>query len=265
MFEFIPNQKINFPWLCISKPKGNVVITTKKIASRFFEDVSRGPRTKEHQDNRKISIDLRFENISKLDNNTYDKKIIFDDKLIFETGDSTVLLLDEFYKIFDITNLNDMFSIEYFKNNKIYIATRNPYDRFYTGFFENTDHIAFDEYQQQHLKFEPQHIIDSILNKYIQKVDYSMLSDEHTSLWNTFIYEILSNHNLLEFVTVVDLEESDKLQSIFGIIPQPSNKKYLNAWLSNPNNKIYIDEVETKLKYYFDLEMQNYNKLLELR
>ena len=60
------------------------------------------------------------------------------------------------------------------------------------------------------------------------------------------------------------MNDTERISSLFGVIAQPSNKQPLSKWLSNSDNKPYIDEIETKLKYYFDLEMEHYNKLLTL-
>ena len=50
--------------------------------------------------------------------------------------------------------------------------------------------------------------------------------------------------------------------NIFNKISQPSNKPWLSSWLSDENNKHYIDTMLLNLKPYMDLEIQSYNKLL---
>lgn len=260
MFEFIPNEKIIFPWISISRKDDKIILTTKKIASRFFEDISRVGNTGE---GKKRSIDFRIEHTNQNTDFTIKNKMFsrVDDDLSIDPTFS----ISEFLDYFNIKSIKDFFSIDYFQNNKIYIITRNPIDRFYTGFFENVDYLARHDYSAESLKDESQENIDSILNNYTKKIDYTFLSDAHTSLWNTFIFNFLSENHLLKYITIVDLNHVDIMNSTFGYLDQPSNKKYLTNWLSNPNNKEYIDILHNNLQYYFELELKNYNKLLNMK
>lgn len=258
MFEFRQNEKILYPWLSISKRNDTIVFTTKKIGSRFFEEI-----TKTDINSKFNSIDVRFENAHS-DNQNFDNKLHIKGKHISNVGSKNTLTTSEFFTNFNVESFSDFFSIDYFKNNKIYIIIRNPYTRFYTGFFEKIDSIAVGEYTSEYLKTEPQDSIDSILNKYANNADYRYLSDEHMSMWNTFIYEFLHTYKLEKYVNVIDLGDSEKMNSTFGYLEQPTNRPYLDLWLENPNNKEYIDTLHTNLDYYFDLEMKYYNKLLNL-
>ena len=258
MFEFKPDEKILYPWMCISQHDNNVVITSKKIGSRFFEEI-----TKTHIDSQFNSIDIRFEDANPSYTN-FDRKLHVRGKHISNVGSKRTLSVPEFFTNFSVESFEEFFSVDYFKKNKIFIITRNPYTKFYTGFFEKVDSMAIGEYTTEYLKTEPQSSIDKILNKYISNVNYTYLSDEHMSLWNIFVYGLLVTNHLQDYVIVIDLGDSEKMNSTFGYLEQPTNKPYLDAWLTNPDNKPYIDELHTKLGYYFDLEMKYYNRLLNL-
>lgn len=259
MFEFIPKEKIRYPWMCISKYDDKIVLTTKKIGSRFFEDITKQPGT--HKFN---SIDVRFEWVNLEYDTEVNRNYLINDISVSNVGSRHTLSFDEFFNNFNIQSFKQFFSEEYFQNNKIFIIVRNPYDRFYTGFFENVDHWAYNEHSYENLKNLPQETIESILNKYIEKIDYTHLSDSHLSLWNTFIYKILIENNLQNYVNVIDLNNTTLMNSTFGYLEQPTNKPYLEKWLNNVDNKKYIEPTQIKLGYYFDLEMKYYNKLLHL-
>ena len=258
MFEFKLNEKILYPWMGISKKDTNIVITTKKIGSRFFEEI-----TKTDINSKFNAIDIRFEDAHSF-HADFDKTLHIKGKHVSDVGSKNTLSISEFFTNFNVESFEQFFSIDYFKNNKIFIIVRNPYIRFYTGFFEKVDSMAVGEYTSQYLKTESQDSIDSILNKYVNNVDYKYLSDEHMSLWNTFMYGFLINYKLENYVNVIDLGDSEKMNSTFGYLEQPTNRPYLDLWLTNPDNKQHIDTLHENLGYYFDLEMKYYNKLLNL-
>lgn len=258
MFEFRPSEKILYPWMGISKKDNNIVITTKKIGSRFFEEI-----TKTHINSSFNSIDIRFEDAVP-NHIIVNKHLYVRGKHVSNVNSKRTLSTSDFFTNFDVETFEQFFSVDYFKNNKIFVITRNPYTRFYTGFFEKIDSLAIGEYTSEYLRTEPQSSIDKILNKYVNDINYTYLSDEHMSLWNIFVYNLLVTNHLEKYVTVIDLGDSEKMNSVFGYLEQPTNKPYLDAWLSNSDNKPYIDELHKKLDYYFDLEMKYYNRLLNL-
>jgi len=258
MFQFIKNQSIRYPWLSISKNNAGVVITSKKIGSRFFEDITIPFGTKKHK-SKIISIDFRIDNFEH--NNDVDPSIILNNKILEQvTNDNLILSVDDMFSILNVPSISELFSANYLKSNNVFFITRNPIDRFYTGYFEKIDSVVGPDIQTR-LADQPQNIIDSILNEHIQKIDYTIFSDEHLSLWNTFLLQLITDNSLQEYATIIDLNDSEKMK-IFDKLDQPSNKIWLDNWLSNPNNEHHINELHNKFKFYFELELESYNKLL---
>lgn len=258
MFQIIENQFIRYPWLSISKNNAGVVVTTKKIGSRFFEDITIPIDAKKHQSTI-LSIDFTIDDIESY-SDAIDDSLVFNQKILQSVAnDNLVLSPSDMFKILNISSISELFSVEYLKNNKVFFITRNPIDRFYTGYFEKVDSIVGERYGK--LSEQPQEIIDSILNEHILKINYTIFSDEHLSLWNTFLLKLIKDNNLQEISNVIDLNNSEEMK-IFNKLDQPSNKIWLDNWLSNIDNKPYINELHSKFKFYFELELESYNKLL---
>ena len=259
MFQIIENQFIRYPWLSISKNNAGVVVTTKKIGSRFFEDATIPSGIQKHNST-VLSVDFKLNTIESTSDNN-DNSLVFNEKIILEQvqNDNLVLSSNDMFEILKISAISELFSIQYLKNNNVYFITRNPLDRFYTGYFEKIDSIVGETYGK--LSEQPQPIIDNVLNEYVTKIDYTIFSDEHLSLWNTFLLNVIEANSLQEYANVIDLNNSEQM-NIFNKLDQPSNKLWLNNWITNSNNLKYINELHNKFKFYFELELQNYNKLL---
>ena len=259
MFEFKKNEFIAYPIISISKNSSGLVITTKKIGSRFFEDISL--KINQEYDETPTAIDFRVDKfIQDKNTNEIDSKIVFNDKII-SVAPSPVILnsIDKFFNISNISSISELFSADYLKTNEVFFITRNPIHRFYTGYFEKVDSIV--GLGNDRLVDKPQSIIDSVLNEYTLKIDYSIFSDEHLSLWNTFLLKVITDNNLKNYVNIIDLDDYDKMK-IFEKCDQPSNKTWITNWLNNVDNKLYINQLESKFKFYFDLELHSYNTIL---
>jgi hypothetical protein len=94
-------------------------------------------------------------------------------------------------------------------------------------------------------------------------MDYTIFNDSHLSLWNTFLLDFINDMDIASKIDIIDLNDLEKINSIISeTFEQPSNKKWITNWLENSNNKPYIDKMYENLKYYLDLEMNSYQKLL---
>lgn len=262
MFEFKLGEVLNYPWFCISKIDDMVVITTKKIASRFFEAATLDAqqiKTYHHNIHKVKAIDFVISTDGLINTfNLNDLNIKF--TVMSETSRTS---LDEFYEELKIKNISDVFRTDYVKTNKVVFVTRNPIERFYTGFIEWVDSEVGIIINKSNVS---QKEIDLALNEHIKKINYKVFSDEHMSLWNTFLINFITTNNIEKCVQIVNLNEPSHMK-IFKkdyVFKQPSNKSYLNMWLQNSDNRKSIEELHTKLKFYFDLEMESYNKLLNI-
>lgn len=281
MFNFKENQFLELPILCISVYNDTLIFSTKKIGSRFFE------RDYINTPGENIENTINFQ-MSKISENSEHQHNGYEFREFRHK-----LKIDEFFKILNISSISELFSDRISQKYKFVFIVRNPMDRFYTGLFEKTDsvfsEIITDEnnYSRQindkyytsftqnvvksyfnidddmSLKFRPQSTIDSILNTFSVSLDYTIFNDSHLSLWNTFLLDFINDIGISSNIDIIDLSDSEKINSIISEThQQPSNKKWITDWLENSNNKSYIDIMHNNLKYYLDLELESYQKLL---
>jgi hypothetical protein len=270
----ILDREFKYPTLCISIVGKYLVFTTKKTGSRYFEDISSDILDVTQKNSINITIhNNEYRTNDNLEYNffNYNFEVYNSDKLID---------INQFLKILNADNLGDIFSDKVIENFNYVFITRNPLDRLFTGFFEKVDSIVgalqldyhglfiydiikkqlgIDDYNSLHNLSQDK--INLILNEFALSINYRLLNDEHLSLWNYFLIQFLHETNLYNKVQIIDLNDSSKM-SIFNKIEQPSNKPWLSKWLSDENNKEYIDTMLLNLKPYMDLEIQSYNKLL---
>jgi hypothetical protein len=270
----ILDREFKYPTLCISIVDNYLVFTTKKTGSRYFEDISFDKINLNQRNSINITIhNNEYRNNDNLEYNffNYNFEVYNSDKLID---------INQFLKILNADNFGDIFSDKVIENFNYVFITRNPLDRLFTGFFEKVDSIVgglqldyhglfiydiikkqlgIDDYNSLHNLSQDK--INLILNEFALSINYRLLNDEHLSLWNYFLIQFLHETNLYNKVQIIDLNDSSKM-SIFNKIDQPSNKPWLSKWLSDENNKHYIDTMLLNLKPYMDLEIQSYNKLL---
>jgi len=270
----ILNKEFNYPTLCISIVDNYLVFTTKKTGSRYFEDISFDKINL----NQRNSINITIHNNEYRTNDNLEYNFF---NYNFEVYNSNKLIdINQFLKILNADNFGDIFSDKVIENFNYVFITRNPLDRLFTGFFEKVDSIVgvlqldyhglfiydiikkqlgIDDYNSLHNLSQDK--INLILNEFALSINYKLLNDEHLSLWNYFLIQFLHETNLYNKVQIIDLNDSSKM-NIFNKISQPSNKPWLSKWLSDENNKEYIDTMLLNLKPYMDLEIQSYNELL---
>lgn len=270
---FIVNTKeFDYPTICISIVGNNLVFTTKKNGSRYFEDLS-GDLIQPNQIN---TINLRLHHSIDWPSDDMYKF----SKFVFEVSPSS--LIDEyiFLNLLGINSFGELFSNKVFEKFRFIFITRDPIERFFTGFFEKIDSIlgvlqidrtaifTFDIIKKYFYLNEytslsnlPQDKINLILNEYAASIDDRILNDEHLSLWNCFLLNFLVEENLFNKVTIIDLNNQNKM-NIFNHLSQPSNKPWLRYWLNDEKNKNDVDSLLLKFKNYFDLEMESYNILV---
>lgn len=266
MFELKSGEIVFYPRFSVCKVDDMVVITTKKIASRFFEVATLNKKEIIKYDSKLVKIKaIDFFLSANPINSFYLNNI----QIKHERFGSDILrvTLDEFYEELKIKHISDIFSAEYTQANKVVFITRNPVDRFYTGFIEWVDSEFGKVSNGLQLRGDvSQEQVDSVLNECIRKIDYNIFSDAHMSLWNTFLINFLTTNNIEKYVKIVNLDNPSHMQ-IFKkdyVFEQPSNKSYLNMWLTNSDNRESIEELYNKFKFYFDLEAESYTKLLNI-
>jgi hypothetical protein len=276
----ILNKEFNYPVLCISIVGKYLVFTTKKTGSRYFEDISSDIVCVTQKKSINFYVEDAEGDLENSHGDDIDLYHNFFNYRIYPIRSHDLLEIYEFNNLLKIDKISDIFSDKVMKNFEYVFITRNPIDRLLTGFFEKIGSIISvletDKHNQflfniiknhfgitEYIEFNnlSQDKINLILNEFALSINYRLLNDEHLSLWNYFLIEFLHKTNLHNKVQIIDLNDSSKM-NIFNKISQPSNKPWLSSWLSDENNKHYIDTMLLNLKPYMDLEIQSYNKLL---
>jgi hypothetical protein len=268
MFYNSEYQHIELPMLCISKVNDKVLITTKKVASRYFDDLSR-----ENEESIKNTVDVRLYN-SSLEHllPTHDDRLFYNDLYFYVTEESG-LDSDKFLKLFNAQNINDIFS-----NREIIFINRNPKDRILTGFVEVVDSYVGSLFYEMSSSFIIKNYynlnnisdfklmnmdddtLSKILNEYSQNVTSEIIDDYHLSCWNFFILNFIKKYNFENKVNVIDIKNIYDY-SEFPKIDQPSNKENIKKWMSSDDSKKYIDYFFKTIDYFLKLEESSYNEL----
>jgi hypothetical protein len=276
----ILNKEFNYPVLCISIVGKYLVFTTKKTGSRYFEDISSDIAWVTQKNSINFYLEDAEGDRGNSQSDEADLYYNFLNYMVYPIRSHDLIELYEFNNLLKIDKISDIFSDNVMKNFEYVFITRNPIDRLLTGFFEKIGSIInvleADNHNQFLFNIIKNHFgiteytdfnnlsqdkINSILNEFALSINYKLLNDEHLSLWNYFLIQFLHETNLYNKVQIIDLNDSSKM-NIFNKISQPSNKPWLSKWLSDENNKEYIDTMLLNLKPYMDLEIQSYNELL---
>jgi hypothetical protein len=273
-------MKYNLPTICISIYKNKIIFTTKKNGSRYFEDIAANRDSlKPHQIYRQ-SIDLlpiQFESI----NNEMDERMIYGE-YYFDKSPHSYIDIDTFFDKLNIEKISDLFSDKVTNNWELIFIFRHPLKRTLTGYVELVDSYFGKLISQEHSKhitmkyfnLPPMDSADisfskltdeaiiSILNEYSLHIGDALIRDEHTNAYNMFLNSFIRNHNLINKIQLIDLDDMEQM-AIFPKIAQPSNKKYLTKWL-NEKNKFYIDSLLHSIQFFLQSETDAYDELKKL-
>jgi hypothetical protein len=273
----INNHKFKYPTLCISVIDNYLVFTTKKNASRYFEDLSRDSINESKVNTINFYLHNLEDVIDSFNNDTMYKFSNY----VFEVTPNTPLDQFNFFNLIGVDSIEEIFLDKTFEKFKFIFIIRNPIDRFFTGFFEKVDSIIgeiksdnfniftfdilkkyFNINSYSSLNTLSQDKINFILNTFASSVNDKIFNDEHISFWNYFLLNFLKKQNLEGRVIILDLNNIFKIES-FKQIKQPSNKPCLSKWLYDESNKNNIDSLLFKFKKYLDIEVESYNFLIE--
>jgi len=222
---------IDYPTLVFCYIDNRVVITSNKIGSRFFEN-----KSGEWPEGTKYKHNLRF--------NSHDTRIsshrdTFPISFQYEHSHGVLENTKHFCDLVNVSNIEDIF-----KQLPITFITRDPWERFWSGVFE---------------QYRGQDILEIV-----KKLDRNIFNDSHCSLYNLFIVELISYYEIKNY-EVIDLKSPLILERYGEPLIEnkdETNKPYYKPWLENEDNKVYIERLQTKLKPHMDLEIDSYKKLL---
>jgi hypothetical protein len=268
------------PILCISLFASQMIFTTKKIGSRYFEDITKPNQQTDNPTTIEFKI-LRYTDNQKTDPN-FDSRLIFDN-YYFDVSSKSYLTVDSFFSKLKIKKISEIISDDVLNQWQLVAIVREPIKRTLTAFIENCDAYfsnsmihpfsrdIFKKYFQiiitpsngynfNQLSTES---INKILNEYALTTGPDLVRDEHASGWHIFLSKFVKKYRLESKIKIIDLDNKEDM-SVFPVILQPSNKKYLNNWLIN-ENKFNIDTLIDSIQAFLVHELDAYNELLDLK
>jgi hypothetical protein len=269
------NASIGLPIICFSITKDKLYVTTKKIASRYFE----------HIDSETKFIEFRIKNRNLYNHIDSVNDIQFYDYSFEYFKDNSNIKLNEFLDILNIDNIEDITTNKISKNWHWIFVTRNPIIRLLSGFVELVDSMLSDisvidnnevvdiisKYMDISKKNNTQFTIkkfnridsDIILNYFSENAYNRIIEDEHTSSWNVFLYYFVNKFNG-KFL-VIDIDDKSDMQEYHSLSMDTTNNSVYKNWLDNHLNQPYIINFFKNLNQIMVQEYTNYIRLKSLK
>jgi len=278
--DLIFKEGSELPILCISLFASQMIFTTKKVGSRYFEDITKPNKGTDKPTTIEFKI-LRYTNTQKSDPN-FDTRLIFDN-YYFDISSKSFLSVDTFFSKLKIKKISDILSDEVLNEWQLVGVVREPIKRTLTAFIETSNAFFSNamiypfsrdifqkyfqlivtpsaEYNFSQLSTEN---INKILNEYALTTGPDLIRDEHASGWHMFLNKFVKKYRLESKIKIVDLDNKEDM-SVFPLITQPSNKKDLNNWLTD-ENKFNLDTLISSIQTFLVHESDAYNELLDLK
>jgi hypothetical protein len=268
-------SSIGLPIICFSITDNNLYITTKKVGSRFFE----------HLTDETTYIEFRVKTKISCSPDEISNGIEFYDYIFEYFECNSILTIEEFFGLLKIQNITDITTNEFSNNWHVIFATRDPIIRLLSGYTELVDSMLSDctkiedatiyntidgyakisksNNHQFSLKYFSKIDSNKVLNYFSNKVEGVIISDEHTSNWNTFIFYVLAKckGNL----KIIDIDNINDM-SIYGHDDTGiSNKNVYLNWLEDHSNDRYIINFFNTLNYFILPEYINYTYIKSLK
>jgi hypothetical protein len=274
--EFISNSlkqqaSIGLPILCFSITNNMLSITTKKVASRFFEYLE--PTTK--------YIEFRVKHRINCSDEEIETGIEFYDYILQYFESNSIINVSEFFEILNIQNIQDIVSESFSEKWNLVIVTRDPIIRLLSGFVELVDSMmgnldtindtTINDIINTHigngnhfgLKYLTTDEANQILNYFSDKSYDIIINDEHTSNWNSFISYFLTKYK--GKFKIVDIDDIDDMAGYGKDTASTSNKNIYLNWLNEYSNRTYVLKFLSKLNHFLLTDYINYISLKSLK
>jgi hypothetical protein len=265
-------SSIGLPIICFSITNNKLHITTKKCGSRFFEHLTDDTKYIEFRVKTKISCSP-----DEISNGLEFYDYIFD---YFDCN--SILTIEEFFALLKIQNITDITTNEFSNNWDVIFVTRDPIIRLLSGYAELVDSMLSDyttiedttiyniidtyaklNNQQFSLKHFSKTDSNKVLNYFSNKVETVIVSDEHTSNWNTFIFYFLAKYK--GNLNIIDIDNINDMNTYGNDDTGISNKNVYLNWLEGHSNDRYIINFFNTLNYFILPEYINYTYIKSLK
>jgi hypothetical protein len=246
-------------------------ITTKKVASRFFEYLE--PTTK--------YIEFRVKHRINCSDEEIETGIEFYDYILQYFESNSIINVSEFFETLNIQNIQDIVSESFSEKWNLVIVTRDPIIRLLSGFVELVDSMmgsvdtindtTINDIINTHigngnqfgLKYLTTDSANKILNYFSDKSYDIIIKDEHTSNWNSFISYFLTKYK--GKFKIVDIDDIDDMAGYGKDTASTSNKDIYLNWLNEYSNRTYILKFLSKLNHFLLTDYINYISLKSLK
>lgn len=269
------NSSIGLPIICFSITKDKIYVTTKKIASRYFE----------HIDSETKFIEFRIKNRNLYNHIDTDNDIQFYDYSFEYFKDNSNIKFDEFLDTLGIDDIQSITTNKISKNWQWVFVTRNPIIRLLSGFVELTDSMLSDvsviynnevidiisKYMDISKSNETQFTIkqfnridsDKVLNYFSENIYSRIIEDEHTSSWNVFLYYFVSKFN--SKFSIIDIDDKSDMKEYHPLSMDTTNNSIYKNWLDGHLNQSYIINFFKNVNHIMVQEYTNYIRLKSLK
>lgn len=269
------NSSIGLPIICFSITKDKIYVTTKKIASRYFE----------HIDSETKFIEFRIKNRNLYNHIDTDNDIQFYDYSFEYFKDNSNIKFDEFLDTLGIDDIQSITTNKISKNWQWVFVTRNPIIRLLSGFVELTDSMLSDvsviynnevidiisKYMDISKSNETQFTIkqfnridsDKVLNYFSENIYSRIIEDEHTSSWNVFLYYFVSKFN--SKFSIIDIDDKSDMEEYHPLSMDTTNNSIYKNWLDGHLNQSYIINFFKNVNHIMVQEYTNYIRLKSLK
>ena len=265
--DFLPNLVICFF-------NQQVVFTTKKIASRYFTDLSR------NNDGNAQSIEFQFERLCSQEDCFYSNNL----NLYYSESPESNMNESEFYSLLGIEKFDDFFLPKFCEKYQIYIITKDPLERLFTGLVEKCESeiintlgnpifktLFADKYKlnianQANFKIKKcgLDVAASIIEDLHRGILIEYSNDTHYSYWNHFLSKFVKELNT-EKIQIVDLKSGHPIlgdDSTGSSEQSVSNADIYNKLLEN--NLELAESIIKLSKNYLIFEYEAYEYLMKL-
>ena len=278
--EFISDNlkhqaSIGLPILCFSITDNNLHITTKKVASRFFEHLER--RTK--------YIEFRVKNKLNCAEEDIQNGIEFYDYMLEYFDSNSIIDTNQFLQILGIEKITDITSETFSEKWNLFIVTRDPITRLLSGFTELVDSMLIADdipqntnvytivnsylnkpdfsYESFGLKYFTIEEANQILNYFSDNIHHIIVTDEHTSNWNTFISYFLTKYK--GKFNIIDIDNINDMKLYGNDNSDTTNRNVYLNWLEGDSNRPYILDFLSKLNHFLVTDYINYLRIKSLK
>jgi hypothetical protein len=269
IYNLKQQASIGLPIICFSITGNKLHITTKKVGSRFFE----------HLDKDTKYIEFRVKNKLNCTPHEIDNGVEFYDYIFLYFENNSIISISEFFEILSIDKISDIANENFLNNWEVIVVTRDPIIRLLSGYVELVDSMlsTYTEINDSEIfniveKYVNVSVLENkpfvglkhfstiesntLLNYFSNKVEKTIITDEHTSNWNIFLSNFLAKYK--GRYGVIDIDNTSDMAEYGNSGTNISNKTIYLNWLDDYSNRSYINGFLSKLNHFMVMEYISY-------